>query len=912
MRFIFALFYCTFTSLLFSQDANLSIRQDLETSLSTLKQQENPANFLDSLYQKALRSIGEQDSTTAKILHKIGVEFYKEKKYADAIQTFEKTLRIRQQTLATNHPLIAKTYHVLGVCYKYSDQLDEASDLFKKAALQRRTNKDKALVKTYNELADVYELKGDFSQAIKYYEAALQVTTDDYKTNTTLLNIGILYNSMSKADSAIVYLDQSLSYFETEENDQYIDELIAIIYTNKGIAFDEKKDFEKAKINYQKALTIHQKWDDTSLIAKTLNVLAYTELQLKNKEEAKTLLDQSLALRQQLNKHARYHKSYALVYENIGDYFSQQQNYQEAARYHHLALRNVIPGFSSEEKIDINPDLNKSRLLGQKSEILIYLNSKAKALSNLYATDKNPLSQQAALNTFQVASNFIDQMRFDHSENESKLFWREKTRSFYEDAIKAAAQAKETEKVFEFLEKSKAALLRDALNNAEARQFIPDSLATKERTFQQKITALETTFFEKDGATTSQSELIKTKEAYKTFITTLEKNYPSYFKFKYDTKVLSTEDAQGLLDEQTTLLEYFVADNSIYVLKIMKGENPKIVQLQKPTNIEENIKQLKSIVSSAEQNNSHFSAFVQLSNQLYETLFEGIEIDTKKLLIVPDGVLNFIPFEILCTNKNENQPDYLLQKHTLSYAYSSTVLAQNKQNKASSNNQLLAVAPIVFKDQKLSKLPESKNEVDGILKNFKGKIISKDQATIEQFRQQASNYSMLHLSTHASAEETKDKKPWIAFFDDKMSLSEIYLLDLRAKLVVLSACETAKGDLMTGEGVMSLARGFTYAGVPSIITSLWKADDLVSKEIMLTFYEELKKGRSKDEALRIAKLQFLEQAAGTEKSLPYYWATFITIGDSTPIPSTSFSYIWLLAFLAVSLAGIYWWKKRAS
>lgn len=115
---------------------------------------------------------------------------------------------------------------------------------------------------------------------------------------------------------------------------------------------------------------------------------------------------------------------------------------------------------------------------------------------------------------------------------------------------------------------------------------------------------------------------------------------------------------------------------------------------------------------------------------------------------------------------------------------------------------------------------------------------------------------------------------------------------------------------MTGEGVMSLARGFTYAGVPSIITSLWKADDLASKKIMLAFYEELKNGQPKDEALRKAKLRFLEQAEGTDKSLPYYWATFITIGDNTPIPSESSPYIWLISLLVLGFIIFYFWKKN--
>ena len=114
-----------------------------------------------------------------------------------------------------------------------------------------------------------------------------------------------------------------------------------------------------------------------------------------------------------------------------------------------------------------------------------------------------------------------------------------------------------------------------------------------------------------------------------------------------------------------------------------------------------------------------------------------------------------------------------------------------------------------------------------------------------------------------------------------MKLPEIYNLQLEADLVVLSACETAAGILKTGEGVMSLSRGFAWAGVPSTVTSLWKVNEEATAKIMVSFYENLRQNYPKDVALKQAKMTYLKN---NPEAAPYFWAAFILVGNTDALP----------------------------
>ena len=164
-----------------------------------------------------------------------------------------------------------------------------------------------------------------------------------------------------------------------------------------------------------------------------------------------------------------------------------------------------------------------------------------------------------------------------------------------------------------------------------------------------------------------------------------------------------------------------------------------------------------------------------------------------------------------------------------------------------------------------------------------------NQATERKFKAIAENYDVIHLAMHTIIDNKNPMYSKLAFVDVRdstedglLNTHEIYNMNFKAELAVLSSCSSGDGQMYKGEGVISLARGFSYAGCKSIVMSLWEVEDESSVKIMSYYYRELKTGKSKNEALHDAKLKFLKEA-GPVKAHPYFWSTFIGIGDQAPL-----------------------------
>jgi len=193
-----------------------------------------------------------------------------------------------------------------------------------------------------------------------------------------------------------------------------------------------------------------------------------------------------------------------------------------------------------------------------------------------------------------------------------------------------------------------------------------------------------------------------------------------------------------------------------------------------------------------------------------------------------------------------------------------------------------------------------------------GKTVEGKGATSSSFLSKAQQCRILHLATHACIDEENPELNKIYFAGDYIAGADLNNLKLNAELAVLSACNTGSGKLVKGEGVMSLSRGFILSGCPSTLMSLWAVDDCTTSQIMLGFYQHLKKGLSKDAALRQAKLDHLS-TADKVNSHPYYWAAFVHSGNADPMQFSGLlaEYKWLILFLAGLFLYFLFRKKQA-
>ena len=336
-----------------------------------------------------------------------------------------------------------------------------------------------------------------------------------------------------------------------------------------------------------------------------------------------------------------------------------------------------------------------------------------------------------------------------------------------------------------------------------------------------------------------------------------------------------------------------------------------------------------------------FTQFIHASTGLYDKLIRPFAsyIKRKNLIVIPDESLAYIPFEILLTHLvDPRNPDYsslpyLIGTNPVSYSYSATLLSDKIQRRGRPERKVLALAPkykepqISARQQFLSRqqyrdylypIPGATEEVEFVHKLLGGDVLLDEEATEASFKARSSRYDILHLAMHTILDDVNPMYSKLVFTetpgddeDDLLNTFEIYNLKLSARLTVLSSCNSGTGKLQKGEGVMSLARGFIYAGCPSIVMTLWEVEDKSGVEMMRNFYHYLKKGYVKDEALRKAKLEFL-QHANMENAHPYFWSAFVNIGDPGAIfpgkgQKLAFS---ALILLILAATGVILFKKR--
>jgi CHAT domain-containing protein len=309
--------------------------------------------------------------------------------------------------------------------------------------------------------------------------------------------------------------------------------------------------------------------------------------------------------------------------------------------------------------------------------------------------------------------------------------------------------------------------------------------------------------------------------------------------------------------------------------------------------------------------------------------------DIKQLIIVPDNDLGHIPFETLLSTLPNQQTinyknlDYLLHDYTIRYSYSASLLLENKRSKNRANNgKILGFAPSYNPNdpiashrspanqklrQVLEPLPAAAQEIEILQELFPNSdfLVGKE-ANEAFFKAKAANYSILHLAMHGMVNPHSPLLSCLAFSEDYdttennfLEAHEISNLQLYNDLVVLSACKTGYGEFEQGEGIMSLARSFMYAGTPSLVVSLWEVNDLSTAAIMQLFYQNLAAGMTKDEALRQVKLAFIQKVDG-DIAHPIFWSPFIVLGDNQPVhlkPTTA-PWLWGAVGGGAVLAGL--------
>ncbi len=327
------------------------------------------------------------------------------------------------------------------------------------------------------------------------------------------------------------------------------------------------------------------------------------------------------------------------------------------------------------------------------------------------------------------------------------------------------------------------------------------------------------------------------------------------------------------------LVAYFSGNQKIYSFEF---ENKQLTMqsFDYSTKSKQKIISFLNYFSDADKITNNVLGYNNSANELYTFLKLPKKTKAKNLIIIADGLLNFVPFEALITKKNAttnfSKMQYLINDFNVAYN-SSVLLYLNAKSAQKNKETVLGVFPI-FENTNLE-LTYSKEELKAIKQHFNGKYLENNQATFANFSQFANQYSILHLSTHASSGDPNTPAT-IRFYDQEILYSELYNLNIKPNLVVLSACETGLGKLYKAEGAMSVSRGFQMAGAQNLLFSLWKVNDYTTSKFMEKFYKNLESNNSYFEANHKAKLDFLnDETISNSKKSPYYWCAMVYYGE---------------------------------
>lgn len=549
----------------------------------------------------------------------------------------------------------------------------------------------------------------------------------------------------------------------------------------------------------------------------------------------------------------------------------------DSIRYY-IPIEQILKGNTESE---INFDINENRHL------------------EICANNIDIIIKVAVKRAIKLFSNKITKNRVSDSEDLEKII-----ALGIEVNQKLYARTKDNKyqyKIFEYLEANKAKVLRQVLNQNNIINILPDSIQEKLKILRKKVYTTDNK--ENFTAEPAIQKIHKYEQEYKELIESITKDY--YCRAEYSSQISINHIQQNILkDNNTSIVNFYFNKDSLYTILINKDAFE--IYVTDTIGIQAEVNDLLESIKMQK------TQFIRTARSLYQKLIAPIDAALLKenLIINPDGILNYIPFEVLLKKNPEEGDelrfwlfDYLGNTKTISYDYVVSAMRERKERK-NSDIKLLALAP--FYDEKsidvlwkpkeqynsntkletLKTLPESKSELEGVVKYF-SKNTSKLGlvASLSLLKDSASYYNLIHINSHGRGFKNSSFQSYIAFKTeqsfDKLYVRDIYKLNLDADLVTLSACETSVGNIEKGEGVISIARAFSYAGAKSVATSLWEVNESSTTQLMTIFYQNLSNGLNKNKALQEAKNVL--KSHQDDYSHPYYWSGFIIYGDTSAL-----------------------------
>ncbi|MEO0896243.1 MAG: CHAT domain-containing protein [Bacteroidota bacterium] len=853
---------------------------------------------------------------------------------------FEEEIR---PLLRSDHPHVVDIMLILGNAERILGNTYDAFQYYRAAS--NRINKDFSeengdlLLDALINLGVITVQMNDYEAGISYYQYALPLI--DSLSNP---EDAYYYNSLKR----IVYANLGKAYFLSEQKEHSLHAFEAALepalqtsaketirnqlsYSITLVYFEE---YQKAEQLLQEVLAKKKirKFDK----GRAFRSLAEIRLASGQAEEAIALLDSAEVYYTTAKKLNTFWGVLNLL---KGKAYSQITQPDSANQYFQRSLTRLIWNFDP-----IHPDeLPRSPSLGNGRYVFECLLEKAR---NYRAQSKDEL----AYHTFDFALGLMDTLRSNLSSTNAKYFWGEEVQQALEEGIEVSLelyrQTQEPiwkERTYQMVWTQKAFSLKEQLRELHIRNQvdIPDSLRNKEVSLGLKIGKLKQRLTENppDSLLASlQTELFHLQDEMRKSRESLDEMYPQLMQ-SYQATSLDLKSIQHRIRPEEAIWEFFWGGNQVLAF-VLTQDGIQCFELGDPEKVEKSIKPfLKRLrdpqwvqeYAFRKDGKKEFGKYAYGVFRLLEPMYQN----WTRLKIIPDGLLTSIPFECLLISKPKEEEDYdafdwLVNHASISYDYALDIPVATTQ--PGKKLTYLGIAPAYAHEfppsltrgstfrGSFSPLVYNKEEVERGARIFGGESLIGPDGDKASFLKVYQGANIIHMALHAFVNDTFPAYSGLAFAQEGKQIAqgeilyayEVPTLNLQADLTLLSACQSGVGYYQAGEGVMSLGRNFMEAGSRSVAMTHWSVDDEASALLATAFLQYLKEGLSKDDALKQAKKDYL---SGQDKNHPYFWGSFVLMGDVAPLSHPTNRTFWLIIIILAStlfLLGLRYFIGRRS
>jgi CHAT domain-containing protein/Tfp pilus assembly protein PilF len=812
----------------------------------------------------------------------------------------------------------ATTLNNIGNVYDDLGEKQKALEFHNQALPLRRAVGDRGgEAASLNNIGYVYDGLEEKQKALEYYNQSLPLSRavgDRGQEAITLLHIGNVYSDLGEKQKALEFYSQALPLSRSvgDRGEE------AASLNNIGNVYSDLGEHQKALEFYNQALPLYRAVGDREGEATNLSNIGWLYVELGNQQKALDYFKQSLLLRRQVGDK----KGEAISLGSIGWVYFNRGEFPTALNY-------------------LNQSLPLSRQVGDKS-------SEAATLYYLATVKRKQSNLTEALTDIKAAIEIVENLRTKISSQELRASYFATVQNNYELYIDLLMQLHQQNPnqgydalALQVSERARARSLLELLTEAKAdiRQGVEPTLLERERSLQQQLSAKEESRLKlgnspdtKEEQAAINKEIETLLDQYRAIQTEIRQKSPRYAALTQPQPFTLPQIQQQVLDDNTLLLQYSLGDERSYLWAVSKTGMTSY-ELPPRAEIEKTARQFYDLLTipSERINTSKPAAAIALSQILLQPVAQ--QLGNKRLLIVGNGILNYIPFAALPlpqVSEEEIQP--LIVAHeiiTLPSASTLAILRQDLAQRTPAPKTLAILADPVFNDkderlknptariepqpQQIPSAAINSNENPTDIPDLRdASSFNRLPATLEEAKQilalvpaseslsklgfdanrqvvesgVLAQYRIVHFATHG---QLNDKRPelsgiLLSSVNEQgqsqlgfLSTSDIFNLKLEADLVVLSACNTGLGKEIKGEGLSGLTRGFMYAGASRVVASLWNVEDQATSELMTRFYQAMMEQKlSPSAALRSAQLSMWKENPRWDSF--FNWAAFTIQG----------------------------------